>query len=428
MLLGLPAHLAPQSTGTALARACHVIATVVLVGAALLLVSAQAASPALVLWPALVALVPLLVLLLVVDRRPGATSSAVYLVLGTACLYWYAVTLFAQVPAVQASDAFSLALPKIALVMVGGSSVRPRQGLAWASVGFVLGEVVTQFATWQTGSAPRLDVTTLLAFALVVVTMGSAVLATDRARRAQPSLHRAAFDQQVQGIRHDMEQQAAAILHDTVLSHLAAVATSRPGPLDPVLARSVAADLETVVGQEWLGEPEPGDSPSASADAWEASDLARAVEQGRDRGLAVGVTGDVGAVARLAPGAGRALGLAVAQCLVNVERHSGVERAEVVVYGDGGELSVMVIDDGAGFDPAAVPADRLGIAGSVQARMARVGGSAQVWSSPGSGTSVIIRVPVVTADAAATASSPAGAPSSAGADDRDRALETGGAA
>ena len=128
----------------------------------------------------------LLVLLLVVDRRPGATSSAVYLVLGTACLYWYAVTLFAQVPAVQASDAFSLALPKIALVMVGGSSVRPRQGLAWASVGFVLGEVVTQLATWQTGSAPRLDVTTLLAFALVVVTMGSAVLATDRARRAQP--------------------------------------------------------------------------------------------------------------------------------------------------------------------------------------------------------------------------------------------------
>ena len=106
---------------------------------------------------------------------------------------------------------------------------------------------------------------------------------------------------------------------------------------------------------------------------------------------------------------------------MNVERHSGVERAELVVYGDGGELSVMVIDDGAGFDPAAVPADRLGIASSVRARMARVGGSAQVWSSPGSGTSVIIRVPVVTADAAATASSPAGAPSSAG-DDRDRAL------
>ena len=182
--------------------------------------------------------------------------------LGTACLYWYAVTLFAQVPAVQASDAFSLALPKIALVMVGGSSVRPRQGLAWASVGFVLGEVVTQLATWQTGSAPRLDVTTLLAFALVVVTMGSAVLATDRARRAQPSLHRAAFDQQVQGIRHDMEQQAAAILHDTVLSHLAAVARVVPAAR-PRAARVDRRDLEAVVGQEWLGEPEPGDSPSA---------------------------------------------------------------------------------------------------------------------------------------------------------------------
>ena len=397
MLLGLPAHLAPQSTGRALARSCHVIACVVLAGAALLLVSNQVGMPSLILWPALVAVVTMAALVFVVATYRSATSYAAYLLLGSACLYWYALTLFAQVPSIQASDAFSLSLPKIALVMVGASGVRPRHSIAWATGGLVLGEVATQLATWQTGSAPKVDVTTVVAWAVVVGTLGYALVARDRARRAQPSIHRAAVDQQLQSIRHDMEQQAAALVHDTVLNHLAAVATAGPGRLDGSLASSMAADLETLVGQEWLRDPAPPGVDAATAE-WDDSLLARAVEQGRARGLEIGVTGDVGAVARLAPVVGQALGLAVTQCLTNVEKHSGVRRAEVVVYGDGGELSVMVIDDGAGFDQDAVPRDRLGLSNSVRARMERVGGSAQVWSSPGSGTSVVIRVPATGPD------------------------------
>ncbi|NII50098.1 sensor histidine kinase [Frigoribacterium endophyticum] len=397
MLLGLPAHLAPQSTGRALARSCHVIACVVLAGAALLLVSNQVGMPSLILWPALVAVVTMAALVVVVATYRSATSYAAYLLLGSACLYWYALTLFAQVPSIQASDAFSLSLPKIALVMVGASGVRPRHSIAWATGGLVLGEVATQLATWQTGSAPKVDVTTVVAWAVVVGTLGYALVARDRARRAQPSIHRAAVDQQLQSIRHDMEQQAAALVHDTVLNHLAAVATAGPGRLDRSLASSMAADLETLVGQEWLRDPAPPGVDAATAE-WDDSLLARAVEQGRARGLEIGVTGDVAAVARLAPVVGQALGLAVTQCLTNVEKHSGVRRAEVVVYGDGGELSVMVIDDGAGFDQDAVPRDRLGLSNSVRARMERVGGSAQVWSSPGSGTSVVIRVPATGPD------------------------------
>jgi signal transduction histidine kinase len=392
VLLGLPAHLAPQSTGRALARSCHVIAAVVLAGAALLLISTQLGVPSLILWPALLALLPMLGLLLLVTRFRTATSHAAYLALGSACLYWYAVTLFAQVPSVEASDAFSLSLPKIALVMVGAGGVRLRHSIGWATAGFVLGEAATQLATWQTGSTPRVDVTTAVTWAVVVAALGYALVARDRARRAQPSIHRAAVDQQLQSIRHDMEQQAAALVHDTVLNHLAAIATVRPGPLDPLLASSMASDLETLVGQEWLRDPAPvGDAAPTSG--WDDSKLAQAVEQGRSRGLQIGVTGDVAAVARLEPVVGQALGLAATQCLVNVEKHSGVRRAEVVVYGDGDELSVMIIDDGVGFDEAATPRDRLGLSGSVRARMERVGGSAQIWSSPGSGTSVVIRVP-----------------------------------
>jgi hypothetical protein len=288
--------------------------------------------------------------------------------------------------------------------MVGGSGRQPRLGLLCATIAFVLGEVGTQAATWQTGQESRFDVATTMAYVLVLVTVGWGIVARDRARRAQPSLHRAALDQQMQGIRHDIEQQAAALLHDTVLSHLAAVATSAPGPLDSRVAKAMSRDLETLVGREWLA----GGGTEVSARDWHRSELAVAVESARDSGLEVGVTGDVSAVARLRPGQVQALGLAVAQCLVNVERHSGTSRAEVVVYGDGDDVSVMVIDDGVGFDPRATGADRLGIKNSVQARMERVGGSVQIWSSPGSGTSVVIRVAVDGAPGSPTASSTEG--------------------
>ena len=74
-------------------------------------------------------------------------------------------------------------------------------------------------------------------------------------------------------------------------------------------------------------------------------------------------------------------------------RHSGVDRAEIVVFGDGTDLTVMVIDDGVGFDQAAVAPDRLGLTNSVEARLGRVDGHVQIWSSPGSGTSIVLRVP-----------------------------------
>jgi hypothetical protein len=44
---------------------------------------------------------------------------------------------------------------------------------------------------------------------------------------------------------------------------------------------------------------------------------------------------------------------------------------------------------------AAVPADRLGVRGSIIERMEAVGGSAQIWSTPGGGTSVVLTVPIL---------------------------------
>ena len=55
---------------------------------------------------------------------------------------------------------------------------------------------------------------------------------------------------------------------------------------------------------------------------------------------------------------------------------------------------MMVTDKGVGFDPDAVPGDRLGIRASIESRIVAVDGTARIWSSPGSGTSIVMTVPV----------------------------------
>ncbi|RKR73142.1 signal transduction histidine kinase [Frondihabitans australicus] len=392
MLLGLPSHLAPQSSSRAIARACHAIATVLLVAATVILVAAQITNPALILWPAMVALVPMLALLLVVERVRSTVSTIAYLVVGAAAVYVYAVTALAQFSWITSSDAFTISLPKLALVMVGGSGLRARRGPLWATFGLVAGEVATQIATWQAGATPRIDATTLLGYVLIVATMGGSLIARDRARRVQPNLHRAARDEQVSEVRHEIEQQASALVHDTVLSHLAAISVAADGRLDPSLAADIQRDLEVIVGQEWLHES-VADASHVQGE-WEASELHRAVEQAEAQGLDVSVTGDVSAPARLAPAVARALSLAVAQCFSNVLRHAGTKQAELVLLASDSDVSVMVIDNGVGFDESKTGADRLGVKNSIRGRIERVGGTVQIWSSPGSGTSVMFGLPV----------------------------------
>ena len=76
-----------------------------------------------------------------------------------------------------------------------------------------------------------------------------------------------------------------------------------------------------------------------------------------------------------------------------MRRHSGVRTVDVTIEQDEREVRVAVSDAGAGFDPRAVPVGRLGLAESVHGRLEAVGGSARVFSAPGAGTTVLMRVP-----------------------------------
>jgi len=84
---------------------------------------------------------------------------------------------------------------------------------------------------------------------------------------------------------------------------------------------------------------------------------------------------------------------ALDQVLRNVRAHSGVMSATATLQQSEDGFSVTVVDTGRGFDPDAVPVERLGLRRSVSGRIALLGGSVKVWSAPGAGTAVNIVVP-----------------------------------
>jgi signal transduction histidine kinase len=88
----------------------------------------------------------------------------------------------------------------------------------------------------------------------------------------------------------------------------------------------------------------------------------------------------------------RSLVQATREAMVNAAKHAGVEEVAVFADVEDGGVSVFVRDRGAGFDPAAVPGDRRGIAESIRARMERAGGEAVVRAAPGEGTEIELRL------------------------------------
>ena len=85
--------------------------------------------------------------------------------------------------------------------------------------------------------------------------------------------------------------------------------------------------------------------------------------------------------------------LALAECLENVRRHSGVSEAHVTITDDDATVRAMVTDSGKGFEVASIGEGRLGFTESIVARLRDVGGNARLFSSPGSGTTVVLEVP-----------------------------------
>jgi len=390
--LGLPSHLARPANSRALATAARWAGLICLASAVVNVGSASLADGNVTSWVTLLVLVPMVALLLALARGRTAGLTVAYLLVGTVCTYFYVVALFTSTPAYRDTNLFVVALPVVAMTLVGGTGTGALAGILWATLGFALAEAAVMLGAATTGRSYIPDAISLGAYLLLVGVLTFDGLTRGTRSRAQATLHRAVRDARLVDLRRELLAASTADLHDTVLSELVAVAGADPGPLDERLARRIEADLRGLAA----GVPAAGDGEltAPDVDPWYDSELHRAIEAARDEGLTVDISGDRTAYTSLGDEARRALGLAVRQCLVNVLRHSGSPSAEVALSAGGGSLSIMVVDGGSGFPASAPAADRLGLRQSVGDRIARVGGTVDIYSSADVGTTVILTVPI----------------------------------
>lgn len=103
---------------------------------------------------------------------------------------------------------------------------------------------------------------------------------------------------------------------------------------------------------------------------------------------------------RLPPAITIAVYRMVQQALTNVIRHAAASNVSVRVHADTAMLRCSVEDDGTGFDVTtmvAAPRAGLGLLG-MRERIAAVGGTLQIVSSPGAGTTLFATIPLETLD------------------------------
>lgn len=200
-----------------------------------------------------------------------------------------------------------------------------------------------------------------------------------------PWIYRMAADlaaERGERIRTQERADLAAHLHDSVLQTLALI-QKNAGDQTTVarLARSQERDLRS-----WLYATPAEESATLAGQLRRA---AAAVEDAHGVSVEVVTVGDCEWSETVRP-----IVDAAREAMTNAAKHSGVALVDVYAEARGRGVEVFVRDRGVGFDPAAVAEDRLGVRGSIVDRMRRHGGSAEIVSSPESGTEVRLSLPL----------------------------------
>ncbi len=101
--------------------------------------------------------------------------------------------------------------------------------------------------------------------------------------------------------------------------------------------------------------------------------------------------------AMFAPATGVQLLRVIQEALTNARKHGGARSVTVDLARADGEAVIVVQDDGAGFDPEQAAAsarnDHYGLDFMAE-RMAEIGGSLKIQSTPGAGTRIVLRAPL----------------------------------
>ncbi|MGQ0832287.1 MAG: PspC domain-containing protein [Microthrixaceae bacterium] len=184
-------------------------------------------------------------------------------------------------------------------------------------------------------------------------------------------------------IRSEERSEIAAHLHDSVLQTLAMIQRADAPGRARTLARRQERELRA-----WLFDERPPDgegSPVTLAAALEQ--MVTEVEDRHDVELDLVAVGDCPMETRL-----EALVAAVREAASNSARHAGVDDVSVYVEVGPERVEAYVRDRGRGFDVAAVAPGRVGVRESIVGRMTRHGGKAEVHSTVGNGTEVVLEI------------------------------------
>ena len=185
-------------------------------------------------------------------------------------------------------------------------------------------------------------------------------------------------------IRAEERADMAARVHDSVLQTLALIQKSADQPQRVTqLARAQERELRA-----WLFDGRAPGSLDEMTLAAGVRQIQQEVEAQHGVSVEAITVGDCELDDDLV-----ALLAAAREATVNAAKWSGEDVVSVFAEVEPASVSVYVRDRGKGFDPAAVPEDRKGLAESIHARMARRGGSATVRSTPGQGTEVSLTMP-----------------------------------
>jgi signal transduction histidine kinase len=225
----------------------------------------------------------------------------------------------------------------------------------------------------------------------------------EKARGAASRRLRSQYEEQLRlTARREERARLARDLHDAVKQQLFIVQTAAATiqarfDVDPAGAKA-AVDQVRTAAREAIAEM------AAMLDQLQATPIENVglVEALKKQGEALQfrtgaeVTVDAAALPpsrMLPPGAQEAVFRVAQEALANVGRHARARHVGVSLRDTGKGLALTIADDGAGFDPMQSRTS-MGIE-NMQSRAAEFGGSLDIASSPGSGTTIVFTVPLI---------------------------------
>ena len=293
-----------------------------------------------------------------------------------------------------------------------------RQALLWftAAHSVVALAVISQLAVWGHGLGEETAVLLVIIVALLLYFTATAegeplprtlttLFGSDRPTFTAEL--RSQYEQQIrEAARQEERNRLARDLHDSIKQQIFAVQTA---------AATVQARFDgDATGAREALEQVRGAAREAMAEMQAMLDQLRAVplensgliealkKQCEALGFRTGAhvefkLGVLPATDSLPPGAHEAMLRVAQEALANVGRHARAHNVLVSITSLLGRVELRVEDDGAGFDPAHSPRGQ-GIA-NMRARAEEFGGTLDLNSRPGAGTSIVFSIPYTATEA-----------------------------